>query len=211
MFKEMRIVAIIQARMGSSRLPGKVLKKLDDIPVLEHVVRRLSFSDLIDDIIVATSKKNKDDEIQNWGIKNGVKVFRGSETDVLNRFYNCSEKYIGDVICRITADCPLVDYKLIDLEIKELVKSKLDYVNFDTNQIPRGLNGEIFTKETLDIVHKNTKQNYYREHVTYYIYEKNEQEFDIKYIKPPEFLLKPDYRLTLDTEADYKLLEKIFT
>lgn len=209
MYKGKSINTIVQARMGSTRLPGKVLKNLGDKKVLDHVVDRLGKSKFIDKIIVATSTNSQDDAIEKWGGDRDVIVFRGSEENVLKRFYDCSKKYPSDVICRVTADCPLVSYNLIDNCIRVLIDEDCDYVRINNNIIPRGLYGTVFPSEVLEEVYQKAYKKSHKEHVTYYIYEDNEDEFKIKNLQPPKWLIK-DYRLTLDTEEDYRLLKEVF-
>ncbi len=208
MYKGKRVNAIVQARMGSTRLPGKVLLDLAGKPVLSHVVDRLSHSEYIDDIIVATSKKSSDDKILEWANDKNISIFRGSEEDVLGRFYDCYKENPADVICRITADCPLVDYKLMDEFIEILVEQSYDCVH-RSDKIPRGVTGEVIKSETLLELQQKARKDYQREHVTYYIYEDNGDEFSVFEYDPPGWLSR-DYRLTLDEEEDYKLFKVIF-
>lgn len=209
MYKDKKVNAIIQARMGSSRLPGKVLLELGDKKVLDYVIDRLDNSKLIDNIIVATSDKEQDDKIEEWAKAKEIDYYRGSEENVLKRFYDTANKYPSDIICRITADCPLISYKLVDEVIKKLVDEDLDYVSMDNDLIPRGLHGSAFTVDVLKDVYKKADKDYQKEHVTYYIYEDNGDEYKVGYLEPPEWL-KKHYRLTLDTRDDYELLKIIF-
>ena len=209
MYKDKKVNAIIQARMGSSRLPGKVLLDLGDKKVLDHVIDRLDNSKLIDNIIVATSDKEQDDKIEEWAKTRGIDYYRGSEENVLKRFYDTANKYPSDIISRITADCPLISYKLVDDVIKKLIDQDLDYVSMDNDLIPRGLHGSAFTFDVLEDVYEKANKDYQKEHVTYYIYEDNGDEYKVGYLEPPEWLIR-DYRLTLDTKKDYELLKNIF-
>ncbi|MFW5891182.1 MAG: cytidylyltransferase domain-containing protein [bacterium] len=209
MYKNNRVVAIIQARMGSTRLPGKVLMEIGNKKVLSHIVYRLEHSKYIDNIVIATSFKKKDEEIVNWCKINNINFFQGPEENVLERFYLCNEKFKGDIISRITGDCPLVDFDLVDQLITFLYENNYDYVSMNTKEIPRGLHGEVFKKETLEKIYNNAYKKPHFEHVTYYVYEKNNDKFNYEYLTPPKWL-KKNYRLTLDTQEDLKLLRKIF-
>lgn len=110
----MKIGVIIQARMGSTRLPGKIMKKLQNKTVLEHVIERVRQSKLIDEVIIATTTKEKDDVIEKESLRCGVKMFRGSEDDVLSRYYYAAKENDLDVVVRITSDCPLIDPIIIN-------------------------------------------------------------------------------------------------
>lgn len=196
--------------MGSTRLPGKVLKELGGKKVLDHVVERLERSELIDKIIVATSVEEQDDEIVEWGKDKGVTIFRGSEQNVLKRFHDCLEQYPSDVLSRVTADCPLISHKLVDDCLKLLIDGDHEYVSMDLDDIPRQVHAVCLKKETLEEVYRKANKASHKEHVTYYIYDENGDDFKTAYLEPPEWL-KRDYRLTLDTELDYKLLKEIFS
>ena len=113
--KKLKVSAIIQARMGSTRLPGKVLMKILDKPVLLHIIERLKYSKLIDDIIIATSNKDSDLPIINFAIKNKEKYFCGSEENVLERVYQCAIENRSDIVVEICGDCPLIDYRFVDV------------------------------------------------------------------------------------------------
>lgn len=209
MYKKKTINVIIQARMGSTRFPEKVLKKLGNKKVLDHVYDRVNKSKIVDKIIVATSTKNQDDQIEEWAKSRNIYFFRGEEENVLKRYYKCSKKFSSDVICRVTADCPLISYKLTDRIIKLLIDGNYDFVAMNDNKIPRGIYGSAVTKNTLYEVFNKAHKEYQKEHVTYYIYEDNDDEYSIYYLEPPKWLQR-DYRLTLDTDLDYKLLKQLF-
>jgi len=142
---KMKIVAIIQARMSSTRLPGKVLMEICGKPLLWHVVNRVSHSKYISQIVIATSTNPKDDEIEKFAKKYKLKVFRGSENDCLDRYYKAAKKYKADVIVRITADCPLICPEIIDRVIAEFKKNNSDYVsNSIIHTFPDGVYVEVF-------------------------------------------------------------------
>jgi spore coat polysaccharide biosynthesis protein SpsF len=198
----MKILGIVQARTGSKRLKNKVLMKIEDKCILEILLERLKKSKKLDDVIVATTIKKEDDAIENLCNDLGIKIFRGSEKDVLSRFYNASKFYNGDVIVRITGDNPLTSVELIDEQVECLLKNNFNYVS--TKNIILGLSSEVFTFDTLEISWKNAKEKYQREHVTPYIYE-HPNLFKIFYLEPPEYLEREDIRLTIDTVEDFKL------
>ncbi|MFU0781508.1 MAG: 3-deoxy-manno-octulosonate cytidylyltransferase [Thermoanaerobacterium thermosaccharolyticum] len=208
----MKKVAIIQARMGSTRLPGKVMKIIMDKPVIGHVVNRVKASKEIDDIIIATTTKKEDDIIVEEAKKLNVKYFRGSEEDVLSRYYYAAKENNADIVIRITSDCPLIDPQIIDKIIKTFIetskKEKIDYLsNTIERTYPRGLDVEVFNFETLEKAFKEADRPYQREHVTPYIYE-NHEIFKIKQIK--NNIDYSNYRWTLDTIEDFKVIETIY-
>jgi spore coat polysaccharide biosynthesis protein SpsF (cytidylyltransferase family) len=203
----MKIVAIIQARYNSTRLTGKVLTLLLGKPVLWHIVNRVSHCKLIDDIIVATTYNRQDDKIVKLCKDNNILCFRGNETDVLDRYYKCALEHKIKNIVRITADCPLIDSKIIDLVTREYINGDYDYV---TNTIeytfPDGFDVEVFSFETLKITWKQAKLPSEREHVTPYI--RNNVDFKKKNVYAKE--KHPLYRLTLDYPDDYEFIKLVY-
>ena len=170
----MKIVAIIQARMGSTRLPGKVLKKIVGLPAIEILLARLSRSELINEICVATSHNIENDQLCNAIEKIGYRVIRGSETDVLRRFCDAADATSAEIIVRITGDCPVVDPKLVDKVIELYLESNVDYAsNIDPPTFPDGLDVEVFTKATLDYTWNNASRSFDLEHVTPFMRSKN--------------------------------------
>lgn len=203
------VVCIIQARMGSERLPGKVLKDLVGKPMLEHIVNRLYQATEIDTVVVATSTKDIDNVILEFCQQRGIQVFRGSEKDVLDRYFQSARQYQSDVVIRVTADCPLVDFEGIDVLIRELIHRQIDYVGFDSTRLPRGLTGEVFTFETLKLTHETAHHPYEREHVTIHMYEHPEK-FRVAVLEPPSWMHRPNFRLTVDTQEDLDLIRRIY-
>jgi spore coat polysaccharide biosynthesis protein SpsF len=213
-----KTVAIIQARMGSSRLPGKVLMPILERPMLYYVVERLKQVESIDQIVVATSDLPRDDEIAHFCRSNNVNVSRGSETDVLDRYYQTANKINADVIIRVTADCPLIDPVLIEKLITEFTKSNTDYYSIAAgapasnkhtrNRFPEGLVAEIFTIQALFDAWQNGDKPDHREHVTPYIW-KNEEKFRIGIMtcRGADF---SNYRWTVDNPEDFKLVQWIY-
>tara|TARA_Y100000996_G_scaffold178663_1_gene139587 strand:- start:746 stop:1516 length:771 start_codon:yes stop_codon:yes gene_type:complete len=202
------IGGIIQARMGSSRLPGKVMMKLDDKnTVLEYVINQLSFCKLIDRRIIATTDLEQDNIIEETGKTLGLEIFRGSSDNVLDRYYECAKKFKVDHIVRITSDCPLIDPEIVDRVIEEYLTKKYDYVS---NTLPRtfpiGTDVEIFSFSSLEKIWENATLSSEKEHVTPYIRNKKE-EFSIGNIENSEKI--GHLRWTLDRVEDYNLIKKI--
>jgi len=209
----MKIGAIIQARVSSTRLPKKILKELpykSGITVLEQVIKRLDKSQKLDEIIIATTVEKEDDEIIKVAEKREVKWFRGSREDVLSRYYLAAKENNIDIVVRITSDCPCIDVEIVDLVINKHIKTMADYTsNCLVRTYPHGLDVEVINFNALEKAYKNTKKDYTREHVTPYIY-RNPQIFKINQVKAPPKLYAPDIRVTLDTEEDYALLCAVF-
>ena len=203
----MNIVAIVQARMGSTRLPGKVMKSINGSSVIELLLLRLSKSKLIDLIVVATSKNQENKVLVEHVEKLGFKCETGSENDVLDRFSMVAEKYNADTVVRITGDCPLLDANLIDEVIKGYFSSNVDYFsNVEPPTYPDGLDVEVFSKSALIKAHSEAKEMYDREHVTPYI--RNSDKFISSGISFKQDL--SNLRLTLDEPEDFDLISLIF-
>lgn len=204
----MKIVAIIQARMGSTRLPNKVLMKINGHTMLEEVIRRTKTIKGTDEVIVATTENLKDEKIVSLCKKLKIKVFRGSEDDVLDRYYQCARLVKADVIIRITSDCPLLDPKTVAGGLELFLKTNADYVsNALKRTYPRGLDFEIFTLNALKKAAEVGKESTDREHVTPYIYS-NPKIFKISHLTNSKNYSK--YRLTVDTQIDLELVREIF-
>ena len=168
------IGAIIQARMGSSRLPGKVLKELHGKTVLERVVDRVALSELLDTVVVATSDAPIDDEIVKFCTERDINYFRGSEADVLSRYRCCAEAHDLSTIVRVTADCPLIDAEVIDHTIELFHDNKLDYASNtvppETSRWPDGSDVEVFSIDALRLADEKATLEADREHVTFYFW-----------------------------------------
>ena len=210
----MKIGAVIQARVSSTRLPGKILKELpygSGITVLEQVIRRVKKSQKISDLIVATTTEKEDDELVNIAQREGVEHFRGSKEDVLSRYYIASKKNGLKIIVRITSDCPCIDPDVVDSVVRKHIDSKADYTsNALVRTFPHGLDTEVLNFDTLEKAHLEAQQPFEREHVCPYIYKSNPQTFQISSVEAPARLHAPDIRITLDTEQDYALLCAVF-
>ncbi|AUG56266.1 cytidylyltransferase domain-containing protein [Acetivibrio saccincola] len=204
----MKVSAIIQARTGSSRLPGKVLKEICGLPVLVHVINRVKQAKKVNEIIVATTDKASDEVIVDISEMENIKVFRGSEEDVLERYYKTALHFKSDIIVRITSDNPLTDHRLIDKIVENLIIHNADYsCNNMPSTYPYGLDCECFTFQVLEEAFFNAKDKYEREHVTPYIRE-NKELFKIVSIKGNDNY--SHLRWTLDTQEDYNHIKEIF-
>jgi len=205
----MKIVAIIQARMGSTRLPGKVLMDLAGETVLARVIGRTRLSTLIDNVEIATTLSLTDEKIVEEAKRLSVPVFRGSEEDVLDRYWQASQKCAAEVVVRITADCPLIDPVLIDKIIRTFLDQEADYAsNGISPTYPRGLDVEVFSVRALEKAWKNAGKPYEREHVTPYFYEHPE------IFRLASFVSNNNcsqHRWTLDTPEDLELIRAIYS
>lgn len=193
---------IIQARMGSTRLPGKILKNIGTKNLLEHILFRLLRLTHKVKIVIATSDTEKDDLVEEFCIKNNITCFRGSELNVLERYYLCAKQYNFDHIVRLTGDNPFTDIEELDNLISLHVDSHADYSR-SFAVLPKGIGTEIFTFKALETSHyKSTKPNHF-EHVNEYI-EENEAEYIISELEVPNDKNRPDLSLTVDTIEDYQ-------
>tara|TARA_B100000131_G_scaffold98994_1_gene96080 strand:+ start:4413 stop:6446 length:2034 start_codon:yes stop_codon:yes gene_type:complete len=203
----MKIVALVQARTGSVRLPQKVLKPILNKPMIELLLSRLSLSTELDEIVVATSEEKRDDKLESTVESLGFKCTRGSEKDVLNRFYKSAKFLEADVIVRITGDCPLVDSKLVDECIRGYKKYKVDYFsNIDPATYPDGLDIEVMSFQSLERANREADSDFDREHVTPYI--RNSDSFSKSSIQNEEDL--SSQRWSVDEPEDLIVVTKIF-
>lgn len=193
--------------MGSSRLPGKVLKPLGASNVLSYVTSRCRKIQGVSDVIVATSTLPKDDDVEKWCEENDIACFRGSEHDVLDRYVQCAKLYAPDYVMRITADCPFVDYEMASDIVELMKRARVDIIDV-VGELPRGLVVELISYKALLEIDKKGKEERHREHVTYYAYEYKEEFTRIVYEVIPE-IRRPELRITLDTEEDYELCQAI--
>lgn len=201
------IEVIIQARMGSARLPGKVMMDLCGKPVLGHIIERVKQAKLVDDIVVVTSTLKGDDVICSYLNEIGVKCFRGDEADVLSRYYYAVKQFPADAIVRITADCPLIDPNIIDEIINCFTNSICKYVSNTVGKrtYPRGLDCEIFTYGLLERAFNEASENYEREHVTPYMYLKQDSILSIENEEDYSYM-----RWTLDTIEDFQMIQAVY-
>jgi spore coat polysaccharide biosynthesis protein SpsF len=203
----MKKAAIIQARMGSSRLPGKVLKTLNGVTVLETVVRRVRQAQLLDDIIVATTSSESDEPIAVLCERLNVKYHRGPENDVMARYYEAAKRFNIGVIVRVTSDCPLVDPFTINQLVERFEKQAYDYILKDN--LPVGTTSEIFSYQALENAYLTIQEKYHREHIVTAFTEYPDHYRSYIYDADDEYKY-PALRLTLDTQEDYELLVRIF-
>jgi len=208
--KKMKVIAFLQARTDSTRLPKKVLKVILDKPMIIHQLMRTKKSKLIDELVLLTSNEKSDDELANLVTNNGFKVFRGDKDNVLKRFYHSAESMClndDDIIVRLTGDCPLHDAKIIDESIEAFINANCDYLaNCFVPVYPDGLDVEVFNCKTLNIAYNNATKKSQLEHVTPYIRESGQ--FLVKNLEKVEFF--SNLRLTVDEESDFFLIKEIY-
>jgi spore coat polysaccharide biosynthesis protein SpsF len=204
-----RVVAIIQARMGSSRLPGKVLADIHGQTMLWRVVQRTQAAETLDDVVVATTTEAADDAIAAFCEEHGARCFRGSEDDVLDRYYQAAIRHNAHAIVRITSDCPLIDPEIIDKTVRAFLGEQADYAsNTVVRTYPRGLDTEVVTFKALELVWREAHQSYQRAHVTPYIYE-NPRRFRI--LSVPGHEDYSAYRWTVDTLEDLAFVRAVYS
>ena len=216
MYNNYKVNAIVQARMTSSRLPGKVLLPLGGKPVLQNIIERLRRSKYIDDVIVATTTNEADNAIIELCDRLDCSYYRGSEDDVLSRVLEAAKKFDTDIIVEVTADCPMISVEIADFCIEKLVCHEKDYVsNVIRRSYPRGLDVQVFWTNVLDKANKEVDNYFDRSHVSSWIYKNPKTINDYKVANVSCNLTGFDitfreYRLTLDTEEDYILLQLMF-
>ena len=205
----MNTVAIIQARMSSTRLPGKVMKKLADRSVLAHVVNRLQTSRTLDAVVVATTDNAVDDAIAVEASRYGAGVYRGSEADVLGRYHDAAREFAADIVVRITSDCPLLDPELVDLMVRKFFSCPVvDYLsNTLERTYPRGLDVEIFTRKALETAFRQAHEPFEREHVTPYMYQHGDV---FSLVSQTQDVDHSACRWTLDTIDDWRFMEAVY-
>lgn len=203
---------IIQARMASERLPGKILRPLaaGGFPMLVWVVERCRQVKKADRVIVATTKNPSDEQVVDLCQKRGYPYFRGSEEDVLGRYVSCLEAYALNTVVRVTADCPFISPEIIERSIDLFRRERYDYVNNTRfkKSFPRGLDVEVLSQEVLRKISQLATRDTDKEHVTLYIY-RNPQEFSIGTLEADPPYHAPELRLTVDTEEDFELASEI--
>ena len=204
----MKISTIIQARMGSTRLPGKVMKDLGGKTVLARVVNRLQRSRFANDIIVATTTAPADDAIVEECQRLSVEWFRGEELDVLDRYYRAAERAGTEAIVRITSDCPMIERETTDAVIQAFLEQKPDYAsNALQRTYPRGLDTEIMSWDALQRNWREARASYQRVHVTPYIYENPDLFRIVKVTGDQDYSA---YRWTLDTTEDLDFMRTVY-
>ncbi len=206
----MRIVSTIEARMGSTRFPGKTISEIVGKPLLELLIERLRRARRVDEIVVATTTEPEDKVITELAERVGVKWFRGSSEDVLARVLQAAKAYKADIIVEMTGDNPLLDPELVDEAISVYLKGNYDYVsNAIKETYPDGLNVQVFSVKVLDEVARLTNDPVDREHPSLYIYEHPERYRLYNIEAPPEYY-HPEYRWTVDTEEDFQSVKAVY-
>jgi spore coat polysaccharide biosynthesis protein SpsF len=205
------IVAIIQARMGSSRLPGKVLAEIQDRAMIAWVIERARMSKLLDSVVLATTVDEADDAVAEMCKAHGYPCVRGRAADVLYRYVQAAEMYHADIVVRLTGDCPLIDPGVIDTTIQAFLDSNPPAV-YASNRIvrtfPIGLDVEVVDFDALQMANREAKEPYHREHVTPYFYE-DPQRFPIVSVTADGNY--GSYRWTVDTKEDLRFVREIFS
>ncbi len=207
----MKIVAIIQARMGSTRLPGKVLAIIGGRSMLAHICRRVSRVASVDQIVVATTLRPEDGAVVEECDRLAVACFRGSEQDVLDRYHQAATRYEADVVVRITADCPLIDPQVTDEVIGSFLQQRPDYASNTLRRTwPRGLDAEVMTVAALARARDEATEPHQRVHVTPYLYEHPEAFQLLAVTRPEEGSRISDGRWTVDLPADLEFVRAVY-
>lgn len=201
-----KTTAIIQARMLSRRCPGKVMREVMGKPLIGHMLDRLRHSKYISDCVVATSVDNSNKPLCDYLEKNNVKIFRGSEDNVLERFYLAAKKFGEDTLVRLTADCPLIDPVIVDEYIKTYFLKKVDFIHPHPS-FAAGLDVEVFSFKALEEAYNNAIMKSEKEHLTQYFFN-NPDKFKKTHLENRTDDSK--YRITVDEEADFLVIEQIF-
>lgn len=210
MYNNKKIVATIEARMTSARLPGKVLKYFCGKPDLQHIIERLRRSKYIDDVVVATTINDEDEPVIELCKKLDCHFYRGSEDDVLKRVLDAAKEFDADIIVEITGDCPVIDWRHADYLIEQLFARECDYVaNNIERSFPRGYDTQVFPTSVLERVNDITDDPIDHEHVSLYIY-RHPEVFKIWNWHAPAHLDHPEYEATLDTIEDYNFICAIY-
>lgn len=208
----MKIITVIQARMSSTRLPGKVLLPILDKPLLVRMIERVKNSRLAGEIIIATSINQDDDQIENLCKENNLNCFRGHLTDLLDRHYQVGKIYNADAVVKIPSDCPLIDAQIIDRVIKFYIDNdEYDFVsNLHPATYPDGNDVEIFSFQVLEHAWRDATKNFEREHTTPFIWEHQDM-FKVGNVEWETGLdFSTSLRFTIDYEEDYQFIKKVF-
>ena len=205
----MKVIATIEARMGSTRLPGKVLLEVVGVPLLGHLISRLQACDKLDDFVVATTTSPADDVIDEYCQSLGVAVFRGDEDDVLGRVLAAASSLAADVVVETTGDNPLLDPEIVDLHVDTFLSNTADYVsNVVVPTFPNGMDVQVFSLETLRTSEASANHPLDREHVTRHIRQHPEIFTQINVIAPLA-VRRPDLSVTVDVDADFEIVRLV--
>ncbi|MFC1748532.1 cytidylyltransferase domain-containing protein [Pseudomonadota bacterium] len=209
--KSGKVVATIECRMTSSRLPGKILMDaIDGKSMLELMIERVARSKRIDEMVIATTENDTDDVVVDLANKVGIQVFRGSEHDVLARVWGAVKQTKAKHVVELTSDCPLIDPEIIDQVVELYFTSKCDYASTGTPvpNFPAGMDTQVFSKAALLEAHMKGKSPEDREHVSWYITHHPDR-FKLVELKAPERISNTNIRLTLDTKGDCELIRRV--
>lgn len=207
----MKIIATIEARMTSSRLPGKVLLSAQGKPMLARMVERLRMVPSLDGIVVATTVNATDDPIEALAKELGIGCWRGSEDDVLARVLDAAQAFEADVIVELTGDCPLIDPAIVEQCVQAYKAAGVDYLsNILERTYPIGMDTQVFATKILADVASRTNDPTDHEHVSLYIY-RHPELYSLKNVPAPAEMFDPELRLTLDTKQDYELIDTVFS
>lgn len=202
------IIAIIEARMTSSRLPGKHMLTVHGIPIIMYLIQRLKNSIHINDIVVAITKNSSDDVLEKYFKANNINFYRGSENNVMLRVIEAAKTFSADIICEVTGDCPLIDYRLVDELITKFVDSDVEYACNGITGLPDGMGSQVFTFDAIKKSYDLTNDRLDREHVTLHI-RNNPNIFSVISLPTKPNLIWPQLGLTLDEKEDFVLIKKI--
>jgi spore coat polysaccharide biosynthesis protein SpsF len=203
------IAAIIQARTGSTRLPNKIFSDIKGQPLIWHIVRRISYSKMLERVIIATTTNQRDDMLENWARNQKLDVFRGSEEDVLSRYYEAAQFYDVDTIVRITSDDPFKDPAIIDLVVSSFLNKQVDFAyNNNPPTFPEGLDVEVFSSSALADANKDSVDPSEREHVTPFFY-RNPHRFKQSNTENHQNLSY--LRWTIDSQQDLDMAREVYS
>jgi spore coat polysaccharide biosynthesis protein SpsF len=205
----MRVVAIVQARMGSTRLPGKVMLPLLGEPILARVLRRTARARTLDDVVVATTTRPEDDAIVALVEAEGRPVVRGSETDLLDRYLQAARAHDAEIVVRVTSDCPLIDPDVIDRTVLAFQAGDVEYASntLEPRTYPRGLDVEVIARVALERAGREDRDPAWREHATPYIY-RHPESFRLLRVAAEDD--HADQRWSVDTPEDFTLVDRIY-
>lgn len=206
----MKIVASVEARMGSSRMPGKVLMDVFGKPAIQHLFDRLRAAEMLDDMVLATTTSPADDALEAWAYRYGVHVFRGSEEDVLDRVVRAQAMMEADIIVEVTGDCPLLDPAVVDLGVETFLANDCDVVtNVRLPSYPEGVDVQVFYFDALKKMADTIDDAAVREHVSLYFYE-NPKIYRVINLVAPKVWRMPGQRLQLDYLEDLELIRTLY-
>lgn len=208
-----KVVCIVQARMTSSRLPGKSMIPLGGKPLLQNVLERAMAAKLVDEVVLATTDQAEEDVLADLGRRLGVTVFRGHPTDLVDRYARAARQTCADVVVRIPADNPLVHPEEVDRIIAYFLESGVDYAcnmfNFLESGYPDGLGAEVFSRKSLEDMHCNIHDPEVREHVGIH-FRRNPDQYSLGTVSCPESFRRPDIILDVNTSEDYEFIMKLY-